>query len=157
MIGNQEEHEGHNMKIPAWTEDHYWTVRAWATRAYLVLRHRPLVKCPMCNGKGGEMQGYYEPEWSECWYCYDFWGELEEWRCEWFVGRVPVLAWLRGRILTRLGHGFSMSHGRVRWAILCRLGWHKWQDDECLGRHCWRCYESAPRSKTKAPSANERI
>lgn len=35
---------------------------------------RPI--CPACNGEGGAMSGYYEPEFSECGCCYpDRWYE----------------------------------------------------------------------------------
>jgi len=27
--------------------------------------------CPACEGKGGEISGYYEPEFSECGCCYE--------------------------------------------------------------------------------------
>jgi hypothetical protein len=37
-------------------------------RLWLVAKHRPLLKCPFCNGIGGHMSGGEEPD--LCGYCW---------------------------------------------------------------------------------------
>lgn len=120
-------------------EDAWWNVREFAVKAWLVVRHRPFFTCPLCKGKGGAMQGYYEPEWSECSACYERWESLDDHGWTWFVGRLPLLDYLRCRASIRCG---MWELTRFRDLIRCKLGIHRWHDDEAVGKPiCCVCYE----------------
>jgi len=81
-------------------------------------------------------------EWWECSYCFDAWFDLTDHSMEWFEGRVPLVMWLRAKGLVGLGYG-TWSHCRLRWALRCHIGWHKyeWERDVCqTHRICRFCY-----------------
>lgn len=123
-----------------WTRE---TIRA----LWLIAKYRPVMRCPLCKGSGGEVRGYYEPEWSEC-HCEPFWGPIaeakEEW--EWFVGRLPLWWWVRAKIAMRFGL-IVCGIPRVRDVLRCVTGWHEWHKDETLGEEylCITCYRSGRR------------
>jgi hypothetical protein len=61
------------------------------------------IVCPACNGDGGEMSGYYEPEFSECQCCNERGDNEEEvtrvWRWRWWWFRFNQ--WRADRALDR--------------------------------------------------------
>lgn len=103
-----------------------------------VLRDRCWIKCPACGGDGGEMSGYYEPEWTECWACYAAWEEAEDHGVDWSVGRLGPVRW----IWAKLG---------PLWNWRCAIfGLH--QVDPTLPQACAVCYEKVDRHNEKAPA-----
>jgi hypothetical protein len=117
-----------------------WAVRCFGRRIGLVARHRPLLTCPFCKGRGGSSD--YYGEWCECPDCFHFWHALENHRWEWFVGRVPVWTWVRAKVCIYFGHWECI---RLRDLFRCKLGFHRWfnQDDMEPGlRICGTCYEA---------------
>jgi hypothetical protein len=119
----------------------WWFIRDNARRAWLIVKRRPFLRCPFCKGEGGAVQGYYEPEWTECRVCFDHWNELDDYSMPWFVGRLPLLQWIRAKVAQRFGLWYVVS---VREALLCRLGFHRWRPEDGIEpglRICCRCYE----------------
>lgn len=123
-----------------------YSAKRWLRIAWLIVRHRPFFKCPLCKGRGGESD--YYGEWSEC-RCWAYWNDLEDWGCEWFIGRAPFREWLRFKVSARSG----LPPCRVRDVIKCKLGWHRWVDmhtgnPPCgQGELCCLCYEMRERSQ----------
>lgn len=78
-----------------WMDEGLWWLRTWAARLWLIARHRPFFTCPFCRGNGGAMSGYYEPEWCECSACWPRWEGLEDHGMKWFIGRMPLMDYLR--------------------------------------------------------------
>lgn len=99
-------------------------------RGWLILRHLPLLSCPLCEGAGGAMVGYEEPEWSECYFCWDGWKDLDDYGLQWFIGRINPLRWPKSKLILATGH-----HSFRGW-VLCRLGRHAH-----FHGFCARCYE----------------
>jgi hypothetical protein len=95
-------------------------------KLFLILKHRSIFCCPFCKGHGGEVSGYYEPEWTECHCCYEHYDELNDHGMEWFVGRVPLWVWIRAKVSIRCEFWFC---GTIRNCIRCRMGWHYWMDE----------------------------
>lgn len=122
--------------------DWRWELRRAAKVAWLWLRHRPLVTCPFCKGRGGAMEGYYEPEWSECRACWTLWNDLEDYGATWFVGRISLRGWVRAKVSIRFGF-WELT--RVRDVVRCRfLRWHRWTNADTTDpglRLCCVCYE----------------
>jgi hypothetical protein len=109
--------------------------------AWLWIRHRPLIKCPFCQGKGGAMSGYYEPEWSECGECFRFWDDLDDHGWPWFVGRLPVWAWLQSKASIRARLWYRLSFTSL---IKCKIGIHRWMNEDRMEpglRICARCWK----------------
>jgi hypothetical protein len=127
------------MKLPSLIDEAQWQLRNNAMRLWLVVKHRPLVKCPFCKGKGGEVSGYYEPEWCECHACYDHWEQLTDHGLRWFEGRLPVWEYLRARASIRFGLWYP---ARFRDLIRCKMGRHRWVDEvDHSMQICCVCYE----------------
>lgn len=106
------------------------------------VRLRPLVICPFCRGKGGEMSGYYEPEWSECSTCWRCWRDLEDCGWNWFVGRVPVWTWVQSKLSIRAGLWYPLP---VTGLIKCKVfGLHRWMNEDesqpglRICANCWK-------------------
>lgn len=119
----------------------WYSVSGWAKRIWLFIRNRPLIKCPFCNGAGGEMSGYYEREWTECSECWRHWDELEDRGINWVVGRMPLLKFIRAKLSIRLGHWRTAC---IRELIACKLGRHDWMNEDEAEpglRICRVCYE----------------
>ena len=122
-------------------EDLLYRLKNAVCRCWLVARNRPFFTCPCCEGKGGSVQGYYEPEWTECYACYDYWEKLEDWGWDRFVGRLPAWAWLRTKVALRFGFDPQWP---IRDMLRCRLGWHCWMNEDRLEpglRICARCWK----------------
>lgn len=122
-------------------EDFLWAIRRCEKIAWLVLWHRPLMRCPICKGAGGATSGYYEPEWCECSTCWDYWNDLEDCGMEWFVGRAPIWIWLRARLSIACGMWYAV---RIRDLVRCRVGLHRWMNEDEMEpglRVCCVCYE----------------
>lgn len=120
--------------------DAWWSVRYAAKRVWLVVRHRPLITCPFCKGAGGEMSGYYEPEWSECSACWGHWNDLEDHGIRWAVGRLPLWDYLRARASLWCG---MWELTRFRDLIRCKLRIHRWMNEDDMEpglRICCVCY-----------------
>ncbi len=118
-----------------------YELRYRAIRLWLVIKHRSFFRCPFCEGKGGAMSGYYEPEWSECHACHRHWDDLVDHGLGWVEGRLPLLEWLRAKVAIRCGIGFIC---RFREAAACKLGWHYWMDEDDIEpglKICCVCYE----------------
>lgn len=98
----------------------------WFKKWWLVLWLHPLFKCPFCDGAGGAMEGYYEPEWSEC-HCWHSWETLEDRGLKWFTGRLPLIEWCRAKLSFKYQLGGIMP---FRLILRCRLGFHSWLDEE---------------------------
>lgn len=114
----------------------------WLIRIWMLAKHRPFITCPFCDGKGGAMSGYYEPEWSECRECYPHWEPLTDCGPEWCVGRLPVWEWVRARISLAFGLWYIAN---IRTVIACRLGFHDWMNEDRMEpglRICCVCYQS---------------
>lgn len=104
---------------------------------WLIVKHRPLLTCPLCKGRGGEVSGYYEPEWSEC-DCEPHWDQLEDAGMTWCVGRLPVWWWVRVKVSMSRGLCF-MGIPRVRDVLRCAVGWHNWHKEESMGAGSYLC------------------
>lgn len=118
-----------------------WELRFFAERIWLVIKHRPWLRCPFCQGKGGEVSGYYEPEWTECRDCWPYYRDLEDHRWTWFVGRLPLLQWLRAKASIRFGLWYTADFSDI---IKCKCGRHRWMDETDMepGLYvCATCYE----------------
>lgn len=112
-------------------------------KLWLVIRWRALFKCPICDGAGGAMEGYYEPEWSEC-ECYYYWESLEDWGLTWFVGRLPLLPFVRASVSRRL---LKIEYILTFQDIArCFTGFHRWMPREYQiqrnQRICAVCFQS---------------
>ena len=128
------------MKIRALIEamDDRYDLGNRARVAWLILKHRPFIKCPLCKGVGGGTDYYGEG--YECRDCWGYSHDLENYGADWFVGRVPFWAWVQSIICTRLGF---WEKRRIRDAVRCRIGWHQWMNDDQIepGRRvCSCCY-----------------
>jgi hypothetical protein len=116
-----------------------------ARRAWVVLKHRSFLVCPFCKGSGGEVSGYYEPEWSECATCFKHYEEFDDHGMQWFVGRLPLIAWIRAKASIRFGLWYS---ARFRDLLACKFGRHRWMDEGPDGDSekrlhiCATCYRS---------------
>lgn len=118
-------------------ESLYWWARKWL----IFVRYLPILKCPACHGKGGEMSGYYEPEWMECSECYDSYSHTEDYGLDWTVGRLSPWKWPWAWLWAKTGH--VAFHG---W-LLCKIGWHRWDDDVTFPVGvCRQCFEAKPGS-----------
>lgn len=84
-----------NPKAVQFMEEHFPTL----AKALVFFWRMPLVRCPFCKGAGGEVSGYYEPEWSECMWCWSQADWLADNVSPWFEGRVHPLRWPRLKIL----------------------------------------------------------
>lgn len=102
-----------------------YQLKDWLTKAWLIVKHRPLITCPWCKGTGGAIEGYYEPEWQECRECYHHWEELSDYGLDWFAGRLPVLQYLRARVSIWAGLWFT---ARISDALRCKAGYHDFAD-----------------------------
>lgn len=144
------------MNIKHLASEVWWQARYTAKRLWLIVRHRPLITCPICKGVGGEISGYYEPEWSECSACWHHWEDLEDHGMPWFVGRLPLLMYVRARLSLRFGLWYP---ARFRDVLGCKLGIHSWMSEEesCAGpgtRLCGVCYamkKATPSPESEAP------
>ncbi len=117
-------------------------------RSWLILKHRPFFRCPFCEGKGGAMSGYYEPEWSECYECYRSWEPLVDCGVDWFEGRLALLDWIRAKAAQRCGIWQICG---LRQLLACKLGWHRWMNEDAIQpglRICCICY----RDKIEPPT-----
>jgi hypothetical protein len=88
------------------------------------------------------MEGYEEPEWNECFYCYHSWDDLADHGMGWFVGRTSFCRCVAGKILKWWGYGGFMTP-RLRDAVKCRLGIHRWHEpfddhDIVVCAICWK-------------------
>ena len=121
-------------------------------RAWLVIRHRPVMVCPFCEGRGGEVSGYYEPEWTECWSCHEHWDALDELGVRWAVGRMPFWMWVRSKAAIRCKLWFP---ARLRDPLRCWLGFHQFishgENMPCLCRICWS--ENEKKAATESVSS----
>jgi hypothetical protein len=131
-------------------EEREWvyTITSTMRKLWLFAKHRPLLTCPFCEGRGGNSD--YWGEWSECYTCWDHWQELDDYGWRWFGGRVPVWKWVQCKvsIWSKVG-----ERTRIRDIIRCKLGLHCWinEDDMEPGlRICRICYES----KTVKPASD---
>jgi len=120
-------------------------VSAWNIKTlWLVIWLHPLLKCPLCDGTGGAMEGYYEPEWCEC-DCWPRWEPLEDGGLSWFVGRLPLLEWLRAQLSVRLLKLYTIVPFRE--ILRCKIGYHAWMAREFWPepnvKVCATCFESA--------------
>lgn len=127
-------------------------IRVWLSVLWSLLRRRPICRCPICNGKGGQMSRGEEPEWSECECCWDSWNDLEEVGGGWFVGRCSPWQWLRAKLSIRCGLWYPT---RIRYLIRCKLGWHRWitqtyGPDQMT--FCPRCWSQKVVEKAKVPA-----
>lgn len=89
-------------------------------KLWLIIWHRPFVTCPFCKGRGGDVVGYYEPEWTECRECWDYWKDLDDWGLAWFAGRLPLLKFIQARASIWCGPPWPASldeRGRSRAGI----------------------------------------
>ena len=107
-----------------------------------ILRYRPFLKCPVCHGSGGELVNTPDciNEFWECGECFPYWENVTDFGrpYDFWEGRVPLIRWLRLKLLVRTGH----LH--LRHLIACRIGRHAWMDETHLkpGLYiCARCYE----------------
>lgn len=123
----------------------WWDSVAWRARQGLAaLRYRPLFKCPFCNGAGGAMEGYYEPEWCECLSCYRYWEPLEDRGMGWFIGRLPALAWCRAHFSVRAKMNCMMP---LNVLVRCKIGMHcDWLRVDPETQVCNACFESRKKS-----------
>ena len=106
-------------------------------KIYLILRHLPLMKCPACKGNGGRVSGYYEPEWSECEWCWPCYERLEDYGINWAVGRLSPIKWLYAWFFTLTSH-----YSLIGW-LKCKAGFHdwtQWGDVEDF-KFCSRCWK----------------
>ena len=90
--------------------------------ALLYIRFFAVIKCPCCEGKGGCVEGYYEPEWTECRVCSFAW-DYDEKRffyklaCDReFEGMISPSKWLKYKVALS-----GLSWVRI---IKCKLGYH---------------------------------
>jgi hypothetical protein len=127
----------------AWVDrldEAWWQIRYAVKRLWLIVKHRPFIICPFCKGKGGEVSGYYEPEWSECRACWHHWEDLEDHGLRWFAGRLPAWEYLRARASIWCG---MWEVTRFRDLIRCKIGIHRWQRDDDIEpglETCCVCY-----------------
>lgn len=101
----------------------------YLARVVMVCLWLPITRCPCCEGRGGEMSGYEQPEWDDCHFCYNEWFSDRE--MFWTFGHVhPVrLPW--GYLITKTGH-FTF-----RGWVACRVGDHV-SDEQGFCRRCCR-------------------
>jgi len=87
------------------------------------------------------MEGYYEPEWTEC-ECWPGWQDLEDRGLGWFIGKVTPLNWCRVKAASRILKTKSIIP--LRETLRCYLGIHRWAGEEVEpGRKiCMTCFEA---------------
>lgn len=124
---------------PAWLEDLYYNIKGRLFFTWIVITRLPIVKCPRCKGKCGEMQNLpCGNEWWECSLCFDSWYEIESWCNSWFAGRIHPLDWVR----IKLNDDFYPTP--LLDQLACSLGKHEWHEEEDewdRRRVCMHCYE----------------
>jgi len=112
-------------------------IRKRLMQLWLVIRHRPIIKCPICDGEGGAMSGYYEPEWSECPCCYKHWVNAVDWGVTWAEGRLPLWSFVRAKVAMWCRMDFRET---VLNCLKCKAGWHLWERQLDGETFCERCY-----------------
>lgn len=123
---------------------------------WLIIRLRPFIKCPYCEGEGGAVSGYYEPEWMECWHCHRYWEAISDYYYDrsWWEGRMPLLVWVRAKASIR-----AKMPGLSRWRdiICCRLGkCLNFMDADAKTLVCRACFTPRPSgNKTREEVKNE--
>jgi hypothetical protein len=129
------------MQVKLWAElcEIRYRAENWLRIGWLILKHRPLLRCPFCEGEGGEMGGGEIREWSEC-HCYRHWNEIDDCGASWAIGRIPFVEWVRFKLSMR----WHFEPTRIRDLIRCRIGWHQWRDEPDMEpglQLCRVCYE----------------
>lgn len=109
--------------ISNWLDDFWFAFKHRAKFSWLIVSRRPFLTCPLCKGEGGELSGYCEREWCEC-DCYRYWDEVADYGGTWFVGRLPLIAWLRAKVSLRIGLWYF---ARWRTIFRCGLGIHDFE------------------------------
>jgi hypothetical protein len=107
-------------------------------KIWLIVKHRPFIKCPFCGGIGGSIEGYYEREWSECHACYDEWRGLDDCNLSWFVGKTSLLNWIRSKLSIRSGLWYRAKLVTI---LRCKIGLHKFSEMGYDEKLCVYCYK----------------
>ncbi len=106
------------------------------------------------------MDGYEVREWSECFSCYCTWSETEDCGMDWTVGRLSVRRWLRAKALFWLfGGPFGPEVPTLRRQIACRVGWHRWMNEDDIEpglQICAWCYECRHAKTTTGPEVQHK-
>lgn len=131
------------MSIDAITYFFRYAVPDAISRAWLIAKYRPFFKCPHCNGKGGAICGYYEPEWTECESCYQGWKWLVNRDMKWFEGRISLWGIVQCRASKWANIGGRI---RLRDSLRCKLRFHRYvKDSDFFGDGtsvCATCYHT---------------
>jgi hypothetical protein len=116
-------------------------LKQFAQKILIFLWRFPVVQCPACRGTGGSVEGYYEPEWTECRHCYDQTDWLVDMGHDWFAGHVHPLRypWVRLEVATQ--------QTTFRGWLLCRMGFHWDLHDDWMPDTCCRCYKDLKERK----------
>lgn len=111
---------------------------------WALLWWQPFFTCPVCDGAGGAMEGYYEPEWSECSSCWHYWETLDDYGIERFNGRLSLFQLWRVKLAKKLGVEEAFPFREI---VRCLTGHHNWLNEEVEPglRICGWCWASETR------------